>query len=92
MTQAEEDKAKALHQAAQDLSDIATLRHTEAFGRYFIRRLKAKQAAVETKFRNDSADKCSHEEREIRRRIVLAYDEILRMMAEDEATAGAMKA
>lgn len=77
-------------QAGQDLADIGTLRQTEAFGRYFLARLRRKQADLETKFRNDPPDKCPPGEREILRRIIAEYDEVLGFMARDEATAKAL--
>ena len=45
-----------------------------------------KRDAIEEKFRTDPASKCSHEEREIRRRLIQEYDtEILNMLASDQA-------
>jgi hypothetical protein len=81
--------AKAAQQAAEDLEDIATLERTAAFSRYFLRRIRAKREDVRVAFENDPPEKCSHDEREIRRRIMKAYDELLGMMAQDRATAGA---
>lgn len=77
-------------QAAEDLEDIAFLERNTNFNRYWLRHLKAKRAAMQASFENDSPEQCSHEEREIRRRILKTYDELLGMMAQHQATARAM--
>lgn len=82
-TEAQERHDRANHIAAQELGDIHSLKSNESFTRYYVPRLKKKQALVLAQMRDDPPEKCSHEEREIRRRIVKEYDAILRMMDED---------
>jgi len=80
-------QTKQKEQAHQDLADIVALRDLPAFNRYFIRRLQMKREAVRVAFENDPPEKCSHEEREIRRRILKTYDELLVMMQQDQRAA-----
>jgi len=79
-----EDQTKAREQAAHDLQDIEALRRSEPFNRYYLRRFKAKKEQVARKFRHD---KCGHEQREIYRQQLEMYDEIERMLDNDEAMA-----
>jgi hypothetical protein len=81
-----DEKSLADERARQDLIDIGQLQRFEPFTRYFMRRLSEKMRAYETRFRNDPADKCSHEEREILRRIIKEYEEISVMMSREETT------
>lgn len=90
MTDAE-SKAKSRQLAAEDLEDIASLRRDPHFNRYWLRRLAQKREQVRVSFENDPPASCSHEEREIRRRILKAYDELTEMMASDEASARRQK-
>ena len=69
--------------ARRDLGDIGTLRNTEAFDRYFMRRLRQDQAKVEAEFKRGKMDK---DEREVLRRITLIYEDILDMMKRDEGS------
>lgn len=71
--------------AAQQLADIEALDRNENFQRYFLARLRSKRAQVYESFRWDPPSKCSNEEREIRRRMLDTYDEILKMMEADKA-------
>ena len=71
--------------AAKQLADIEALERNENFQRYFLPRLRSKRLQVYEKFRNDPPEKCSYEEREIRRRLLDVYDEILKMMETDKA-------
>jgi hypothetical protein len=87
MTDAE-NKSISKELAARDLADIAALRKEPAFERYFLRRLKVKRAQLDETFRTD--DKLTHEQREVHRKLVLEYDEILSMMAKDELGANAV--
>jgi hypothetical protein len=87
----DEAKIKARQQAAEDLEDINALKQaTGPFQRYWMRHLRLKREAMRVSFENDPPDKCSHEEREIRRRILKSYDELLGMMAQHEASARAV--
>lgn len=88
MTDAEA-KIKARQQAAEDLDDINALRQPGPFQRYWMRHLKLKREKMRVAFEDDVPEKCSHEEREIRRRILKSYDELLGMMAQHEASARA---
>jgi len=80
----QEEKAK--EKMRQDIIDIQALRNFEPFNRYFVRRLKEKHAEIEKRFRDDPAEKCSYEEREILRRLMKEYEDILRMMEREEVT------
>lgn len=86
MTDAE-SKIKARQQAAEDLEDIAFLKREGPFQRYWLRHLRLKREAMRVSFENDPPLTCTHEEREIRRRILKSYDELLGMMALHEASA-----
>lgn len=87
-----EHATKAAQQAAEDLEDIAGLERSHHFNRYYLRRLRAKREAVRVSFENDTPEQCSHEEREIRRRILKAYDDLLGMLAQDAASARSVPA
>lgn len=89
MTDAEA-KIKARQQAAEDLEDIAALKRPGPFERYWLRHLRLKREAIKKAFEDDAPEKCSHEEREIRRRILKSYDELLGMMASHEVSARAV--
>lgn len=92
MTPSPDGNDEARARASQDLVDIAALQKFEAFNRYFLPRLKRKREELRVKFEDDPPDKCGHEEREIRRRILKTYDEIFRVMAEDAKAAQALLA
>ncbi len=81
-------EARTRQLAAQDIQDIKTLRGAESFNRYFIRRLRDRQTAINTRFRNDPPAKCDDREREILRRLLLEYDELLKLLDNDERAAG----
>lgn len=70
--------------ANRDLADIRSLKESEAFQRYWLRRLKTKREAAFNKFLKD--DQMGLEERETFRQIVLCYDDLLGMMDRDDAT------
>lgn len=68
--------------AQKDLEDINTLRNSESFQRYFVRRLTERHDKLAVDFKYE---KVSHEEREVLRRLVLEYEqEIAQLMAKDE--------
>ncbi len=81
----EQANAVSKERATQDVEDIKSLQGATAFNRYFLRRLKQKQATWEDRFRNTEG--LTHEEREVARKIVKEYDAILSMMALDERAA-----
>src|SRR3954468_15991023 len=73
--------------ALRDLGDIADLRKSDGFNRYFLRRLNQKRNEVEKKFRYDSAVPVDKEDREILRRLMLAYEELVWLLDVDESSA-----
>jgi hypothetical protein len=75
--------SRAVEQAEQDLSDISTLRKTPAFDRYFLRRLREKQAALATEILE--RDDIPHEEREQLRAMHKLVKTLLAMPEQDEA-------
>jgi hypothetical protein len=81
----DQDLQVSRERATRDLEHIKKLREEPAFVNYFERRLKMKRDAIEEKFRTDPVTKCSHEEREIRRRLLMEYDEIISLLSSDEA-------
>lgn len=81
---AEEERKQRAAQCQEDLDDIKNLLEEGPFKRYFLRRLKSKQAQYEFTFRNNVMGK---NERERIRRIIKEYDEILVMMASDRKAA-----
>jgi hypothetical protein len=78
------DPRQSLELARRDLGDITGLRGDEAFDRYFLRRLRMKRAAHDARFHSDPPEKCDKDEREVLRRLVAEYDELLGMMDADE--------
>ena len=89
-TTAQIETEAAVRSAQQDLEDISTLKRTDAFERYWLRRLRSKQAALEERFRNDPPEKCSKDQREEIRLQIVLIDELMAMMKRDEASAKAM--
>lgn len=79
---AAQDRDRSLEQNRQDLEDIATLKRTEAFERYFLRRIRQKSKQIEEDVLRGKSD---HVVRENRRNQLLILDEILAMMKTDEA-------
>ena len=69
--------------AARDLQDIAELGKSPAFERYWLRRMRQKRDAIKSRFEDDPPSKCDKDEREILRRILKEYDELLGMPATD---------
>lgn len=82
---AEDEKVR--RQAAEDLSDISELQRSQGFNRYWLRRLRQKRDAVDRQMKYDPPEKCSKDEREVLRRISLAYEELLALPANDEGAA-----
>lgn len=81
MSDQKNDAIVSLELARRDIEDIDTLRKTEAFVRYFIRRLKQRRdKAAKTQY---SDEKITVEEREKMRRIAREYDDLLEMMNQD---------
>jgi hypothetical protein len=70
--------------AARDLQDITELAKSPAFERYWLRRIRQKRDAIKKRFEDDPPDKCDKDEREVIRRILKEYEELLRMPATDE--------
>lgn len=68
----------------RDMDDIAELRKSTPFNRYFVRRLKQKLEAMNETLRHAKPEKCDKEEREIVRRIMLEYEHLLGMMDAEE--------
>lgn len=70
----------------RDLGDIAELRRSEAFNRYFLRRLGEKKAAIQTSLLDHTPAELAakDEDREVLRRINKTYEEILKMMDAEE--------
>lgn len=78
------DTTVSKEKARADLEDIGTLKNTDAFERYWLRRLKQKRDAVEKSFKEDPPSKVDATERECLRRILGIYNELLGMCAVDE--------
>lgn len=77
------DQQVSAELANRDLSDIAELRKSDAFNRYFMRRLRKRRESLHDAFLTAGA--MSHEEREVHRRLILEYDrEIMNMLEKDE--------
>jgi hypothetical protein len=71
--------------ARRDAEDIAALRLSEPFNRYWMRRLKQRRDETDRAFRFDPPAKCDFVQREVLRNLVIAYDELLNVMQADEA-------
>ncbi len=84
-----EAEKKSREQAARDLQDIAILHRSDEFNRYYLRRMAEKRKTFADAF---LTAECSHEKREILRQMILLFDELGRMMKEDEAAFGRMLA
>jgi hypothetical protein len=78
------DVRQSVELARRDLEDITDLRGSVSFDRYFLRRLRMKRAALDDRFHNDPPEKCDKDEREVLRRLVAEYDELLSMFDADE--------
>ena len=87
MTDASDEARK---KAGEDLQDIGALRKSEPFQRYWMGRLLRKIDAAEKKLKYEPVEKCGADEREITRRIMLAYEELAKTMEQDEASARAL--
>lgn len=90
MTDAENARIEANRQrelAAMDMQDIKTLRGAECFNRYFMRRLRDKRAAIDTRFHNDPPAKCDAVGREALRQVIQEYNSLLTMLDDDERSA-----
>lgn len=80
-------KKVSQERALHDLQDIAALRTSEAFNRYFLRRLKAKKEDIRKVFTYDPPTKITPDQREQLRVLLLFCEELEKMMSEDEASA-----
>jgi len=78
------DRDSRRESAKRDLQDIAALRRTEAFSRYFLRRLRDKHTDAEQHFKYDEPAKCDAVQRELWRQRMLLLEEIINMSAVDE--------
>lgn len=78
-----QDAARAREQEAQDLADIAELKRTTGWDRYWMRRLQTKRQRFEKSFKDDPM---THEEREVMRQRILLMEEIEKILAVDEGT------
>jgi hypothetical protein len=76
--------------AGDDLLDIAALRNSTPFTRYWLRHLTRKRDSVRDQVLNDPPEKCPPAEREILRRIMKAYDDLLEMPTQHETAARAL--
>ncbi len=77
------EAARAREQEAQDLADIAELKRTVAWERYWLRRLRMKREGFAQKFKNDPM---SHEEREVMRQRILLMEEIEKILDIDQGS------
>jgi hypothetical protein len=83
-----QDLQVSRERATRDLEHIKQLREFTPFHAYMMRRLRMKRDVIEDRFRTDPTSKCSHEEREILRRLLMEYDnELLSLLDNDEASA-----
>ncbi len=80
-----EDQARAREQAAHDLADIAALRSSLPFNRYFLPRLERQRDKLADAVLNSSV--AAPDREGLRQRYQLINDEILRWMGTDEASA-----
>ncbi len=67
----------------RDLSDIADLRRSDAFGRFFLRRLGEIRDKLQKSFEDDPMDK---DQREATRQLLKQLKEIIALPDRDEAT------
>ncbi len=84
MSESTNQIAVTRERAAQDLSDINELKHSVAFNRYFLRRLKAKREEILRRFIREPSDECPPMKREGYRAQILLIDEIAVMGSADE--------
>lgn len=78
------DKQVAAERARQDLEDIMSLKNSDAFNRYFLRRLTQKRAEIERKFKYEPPEKVDKNQREELRQTMLALEDLEKMMSVDE--------
>lgn len=73
--------------AMRTIGDIDALRNSEPFNRYWVARMNQRhdKLAIDFKYK-----KVTHEEREVLRLLVLEYEELAKLMSEDEALARAL--
>lgn len=77
------DAARAKQQEAEDLADIAELKRTVGFERYWMRHLRLKIKKLATALKDDPM---THEEREITRQKLLFAEELEKMMRVHEGS------
>lgn len=73
------DAELARRQASEDMVDIAELRNTQAFQRYWMRQLRTKRETFLASMLNDPPSVVDKEEREVLRRLIRFCDELERM-------------
>lgn len=76
------DIAISAELAQRDLRDITELEQSEAFNRYYLRRLRQMREELDRALHEDDM---THERREVTRCLVLQLTEILRMPSKDRA-------
>lgn len=76
-----------LERARRDIEDIGVLRKTEAFSRYWLRRLKQKRDDTEKSFKFAPVAECTPARREELRQLLLVFEELLGMMEADDSAA-----
>lgn len=78
------DQQVAAERARQDLEDIMSLKNSDAFNRYFLRRLTQKRTEVERRFKYEPPENVDKDQREELRQTMLALEDLEKMMAVDE--------
>ncbi len=78
------DALVAAERNRQDLEDIVSLKNSDAFNRYWLRRLKQKRENAEREFKYEPASKITKERREELRQVMLALEELEKMMDVDQ--------
>lgn len=68
--------------ANRTLNDIKVLRESEAFNRYWLARMRARRAAIQLKYNTEPANEAT-------RQVLAAYDDLEKIMANDEMSAQA---
>ena len=77
----------ARRQASEDLVDIAALRQSTTFNRYWIRQMRARREKLLHSLLNDPPSKVDSLEREVIRRLINQLDDLEKMPAQHAASA-----
>lgn len=80
----------ARRQASEDLVDIAALKQSTAFTRYWLRQLRSRRDALLVSLVEDPPSKVDAAEREIIRRLIKQLNELEKMPAQHAASAEAL--